>query len=1288
MVKNILSRLYHLALETSALLLLLIAVIITGIRLTLPNIDDHHEHIEDWASEYFNYPVEVASISADWDSWLPNFYLHQVKISTTDSSENSINFDLAHISIDILSSLYKMEIVPESLTVSGINLMLLQQQSQRDYVAKYFAYDLRHTRIENNSLLRWLLEQRNILLQDTRITLIDTGNDEQFILYDAELNIRNNNYRTQINGTATLPPPYGNTINFSIDARGDLFTPNWSATSYFESEAIDLALLPEDFHPPALEEYQGLGDIQLWSTWNQAKLRSLEGRLKLDNVTLGNQQSTIQLQQMIGNFMVTSRSDGGIHLLLDLEKLATENGTWPKSLLSLTQITDPEQDDRYIINADYLNLDDINDLLQTFPALSQQPQAIKDFQLSGELNNTSIKYDPSLDQTRQLQISSEFSDLGIRDRHQKIAFEGLSGSIDGMQHAGTLHINSNIATLETTAFVQPISFYELKTKLDWQFQDDELRLHSDQIKTHTEDFYLLLRGKMRFSPDKELPFIDMLMGIKDLEIKRLVPYLPTNLPTDFREWLSSSLRGGEINSAQIALRGWLEDYPFHNAEGTFNGFAEIENGTLHYDPQWPQINDIDATLFAKGETLTLDAAYGRIFTTDLTQTRSVISGIASATQLLTIDSKINGQLQDGSLFIKNSPLGQEQTMQQLVEQNISGGMDLLLHIDIPLSTDPISFTGRLSILDGSIADADTDIAITKINGNIEFSEDTVSGSGIRGRFADYPVDLSIESYNDTGTKITLAGIADPQFISSQLLHYFPSIEPWHPEIERRISGTCTWQGSIITNHTGDPAETGTRIIIQSDLQGLALDLPSPLAKGLESEPLKLEIKPVSNKQQEINIQYADILNAILDIRSNVTGQQELLSAALSFGDQAASNNDSTLLSISGNIDHLVIDEWLGLIQRELDTNLATGQALPLALDIHADTLHFANQSFSQVEMKLDRDDPVYQLNINSADISGDIYIPGTTGATIIKLHRLRLSDIVDIAQKKKNMIKPDSIPSLDIDISELIYLDTALGRIKLTLAKKDHGLAIENINLSKEDMLLSGHGSWNIINGIDQSSFDLQLHAGSINTILGIFNYTDNTIESGKADISLKLKWQGTPIDFSLSGLEGDLDIHIEKGQLMNIEPSIGRLLNLINLHTLPKRFIFDFADIFSEGLAFDHITGNFHLQNGHAYTNDAFVSGYATDINFSGRTGLIAQDYDNLVTVIPKISSSLPITGMLLGPIGIGVGTTMLLTKDVFSFLNDGIDNLLLRQYRLTGSWYDPQVEAVTAPAIVDEQQ
>jgi uncharacterized protein YhdP len=161
----------------------------------------------------------------------------------------------------------------------------------------------------------------------------------------------------------------------------------------------------------------------------------------------------------------------------------------------------------------------------------------------------------------------------------------------------------------------------------------------------------------------------------------------------------------------------------------------------------------------------------------------------------------------------------------------------------------------------------------------------------------------------------------------------------------------------------------------------------------------------------------------------------------------------------------------------------------------------------------------------------------------------------------------------------------------------------------------------------------------------------------------------------------------VKKGRFIEINPSAGRLFGLLSLQTLPRRLSLDFSDLFGKGLAFDSIEGRFNIEDGNAYTNNLAMIGPSVDINISGRTGLVEQDYDQIATVTPQITDSLPVASALFGPVGIGVGAIIFLASEIFQSLPDKIDTILRKQYTITGAWDDPQVTKIKRNEELNDQ-
>ncbi len=114
-----------------------------------------------------------------------------------------------------------------------------------------------------------------------------------------------------------------------------------------------------------------------------------------------------------------------------------------------------------------------------------------------------------------------------------------------------------------------------------------------------------------------------------------------------------------------------------------------------------------------------------------------------------------------------------------------------------------------------------------------------------------------------------------------------------------------------------------------------------------------------------------------------------------------------------------------------------------------------------------------------------------------------------------------------------------------------------------------------------------------------------------------------------------------------------------------------DFSDTFKKGFSFDKAEGTFNLDRGDAYTNDFMIEGPAGTIEITGRTGLVTQDFDQLVTINPAISTTIPVAGALAG--GPAVGVALIVAQKIFG---KTVDKVSTSKYTVTGSWDNPSIE------------
>jgi len=265
---------------------------------------------------------------------------------------------------------------------------------------------------------------------------------------------------------------------------------------------------------------------------------------------------------------------------------------------------------------------------------------------------------------------------------------------------------------------------------------------------------------------------------------------------------------------------------------------------------------------------------------------------------------------------------------------------------------------------------------------------------------------------------------------------------------------------------------------------------------------------------------------------------------------------------------------------------------------------------------------------------------------------------------------PAEFPSLDITIQQLKYDGIGIGQVLLQTSRDADVVHVDKLALASDMLELRASGDWRANNGQPVSQFDIEISDGRLDKLLKAFDYQED-VSGGDMSGSIHASWPGAPWDFSPARAQGKLYLLIKNGQLNKVKPGAGRIFGLVSLQTLQRRLSLDFSDLVKKGFAFDRIEGSFILSDGDAYTSDLLIEGPAARIDISGRVGLADEDYDELITVMPHVGSSLPIAGTIAG--GPIVGAALLLVDHLLGDRIEEAARFGRKQYTVTGPWSDP---------------
>jgi uncharacterized protein YhdP len=357
--------------------------------------------------------------------------------------------------------------------------------------------------------------------------------------------------------------------------------------------------------------------------------------------------------------------------------------------------------------------------------------------------------------------------------------------------------------------------------------------------------------------------------------------------------------------------------------------------------------------------------------------------------------------------------------------------------------------------------------------------------------------------------------------------------------------------------------------------------------------------------------------------------------------------------------------------RELDFNPL---ALVRSLEARIDELAVAGQSFRAMTVRARRHPEGLHVELASAALAGQVTVPDqpTPAEPVnVALQRLQMHRLVNevIAETgRKPAMDPCQLPPLALTVADLRMNDQHLGRLRLAIMPRPSGVQLSGIELRSAQQQIDASGAWRWNGSHQTSRIKVALRSPALGEALAVWGYPESGIARGPTKAQLDAEWAAALPDFALERIAGTLNFEIGPGQLLEINPGLGRMIGLFSVQNLNRRLSLDFSDLFQPGTGFDQISGAFIFKNGQARTDNLSIEAPAALIESQGRVGLKDQDYDQQITVTPQWGGALPIAGAIVG--GPVAGAAVFVAERL---LQKGIEQATRYQYRLTGSWDDP---------------
>lgn len=1233
--------------------LVALAVGLSLLRLwLLPRIDDFRDPIADKLGTLLGETLRIEQVSARLQGFHPELSLHGLHILDAQS-QTAIRFATARASLDPFRSLAAREPRFNRIDIIGPHLAL---RRRLDGTLAILGLSARE-----GDTPAWLLADGEFDLRDAELDYRDERNASTTPLFlgKVDLRLRNTRNRHRFSAELELPETLGQGLRLIADIKGQGLDPTgWRGRVYLQGQGLDAAHLAHHLPHSPLGLLAGKLDTQLWLDWQGAP-RSLQGEFSLHEPVLFHtsdqgEQRQFALPALSAHVQWRPAADGW---RLDFDHWRPVlNTPWPDTRLALAV-----RQDGIAAAASYLNLGDIANAVSALapeiaPHLhSQAPR--------GVLEHARLFYAPQRADGERLGVAGRFREVALKGGQGLPGFSNLSGEFSGTDTTGnaTLALTQSRLALEGLG-MPPIPLPELRTSLTWAHHDQDWTLTLPLLRFRTPDFSALGRVRVVLAP-KASPFLDLQLHSDGMDVLAVPRYLPCALIPDTCQWAHQALLAGRVTGWDFLFHGHSADFPFYRQEGVLQAAVGTENIKLRFSPDWLPLTQAAAQLWFEGPGLTIDAHQGRIGAGEVVQVHALIPDL-NRDPVLELTGTARASVADSLDFLAHSPLRNipERLLRYI---DVSGTADIDMHLRVPFDTrrgDTLA-QGTAHLHKAGLRNQALALGISSIDGDLHFNGQGIHAPNLQARFLDQPATLQVRQQH-ADVVIDLRGKAE----ASALARQFPA-EAW-----RHVHGMSSYHATLNLPKSLDAKSGPLRLALESDLVGMALDLPDPLGKpDTSARPLRIDTQFRAGDKLPVKLSYGR--EVALQARFTDPDQGlRLESADLAVGEPLPTSGEPGL-GLYLRLDTLDAGAWW---RGEADAS-ETSPPPVRELKAKIGKLAWNGEAIGALSLQVRREGEHWTGHIDSDPAQGRF--TASADAIHLDLDRLRFPKRPERPKPAPNAtppsphpdIDPARVPSLYIKVKELRWDRAALGTLALNSERRAHGMIVKALTLDHPNHHLKLQGHWTRSPSRDPDTrLEGSLHIASLGEFLTSLGY-GGKVRDTASDLNFRLNWPGSPRQFAAATVAGEVTLKLGKGALPKIEPGLGRMIGMLNLNSLWRRLNLDFSDLFGEGLAYDGMGGTFRLGGGQALTEGFLIDALSAKMVIGGKVGLAAHDLDQVVTVIPHTSVALPIAGVVAG--GPAVGAAVLVAQRL---VGEEVDNLVASHYAVQGSWDAPTITRV----------
>ena len=1293
----------------------------------VPRIAEFRPALERQASRALGLPVRIGHISARSEGLIPTFELEDVVLSDREGRE-------ALILPRVVAALS-----PRSLWNLGFQQLYIERpeleiRRTREGRLRIAGLEIDPASPGDDRISDWVFSQAELVVASGIVHWSDElRGADTLSLSDVSVVLRNSPRRHLMRLDGTPPPDWGERFTLMGQFRQPLLSVHrghwrdWSGQLFGSFDRVDVARLRRQIDL-GFEVASGQGALRVWADVAKGQFTGAVADVALSevNVQFAPDLEPLALKSVQGRLGGHRLADGFDASTTGLQFLTADGLRWPggNAFVSYSQ-SGPSQSAKGELRADRLDLAALSQIAHRLPLGEAVHRLLKGQAPRGLVESVQAQWQGPVDAPERYSLKGRASGLALAAHDSVPGVAGLDLDFDLNQGGGKASVRISNGQLELPdVFDEPLlPVDQLQAQLQWQQQGEQVALQVADLRFANAD----LRGEGRLQWHSAEPgktpargrspgVLDLTASLSEADATRVHRYLPRGLPKDVRDYVREAVTAGRIGRAQFRVKGDLRDLPFANPrQGEFHISAQVREAGLAYVPKslmpagaapWPALARLNGELIFDRQSMHVKGATAQFAGLPDLQVVRVEADIPDLMHTVVgVDATVRGPLADALGIVNSSPLSRI-TNQALAQAVSTGAAEVKLKLALPIAQierskvqGSVSFTGNNDLRVVPQAPQ-----LSRLRGSVAFSDTGFQLNGVQARAL--------------GGEVRLEGGMRPPPAGTQ---------PADPVLQLRANGTFSAEGLRQAGELGFVAglaaqATGSapyslvlglrrgqpEIQVQSSLQGLALNLPTPLGKTADAVmPLRFDNSLLREAQVQGPLRDQLLVELgrqvqIHYVRDIAGAQARVLQGSIAVGlgpGESAPLPDSGVMA-SVHLPLVDLDAWEHALTRAGGPARPTGAAassgseasaqsyLPTALAVRADALVFDGRSLHQVVVGGSREGPVWRANLDATELNGYLEYrpPGGVGAgrLFARLSRLKLAQSNQSEVEALLDEQPTSIPALDIVVDDFELRGKRLGRVEIEAVNRGGEGAqrewrLNKFNIVTPEATLTATGNWASLplptvgprqqaerrRTVMNFRFDIR-DAGQLLTRLGM----PGVVRLGHGPLEGQVAWMGSPLTLDYPSMAGQLSIQIEGGQFLKADPGLAKLLGVLSLQALPRRLTLDFRDVFSQGFAFDLVRGDARIEQGIASTNNLQMKGVNAAVLMEGKADLARETQDLKVVVVPEVNAgTASLVATAINP-AIGLGTFL-----AQLFLRKPLMEAATQEFHIDGTWTDPRI-------------